>query len=654
VAAASFLEALRLRALLVLLLCGLAFPGSAWAHATLVKVTPENRAVVASPPAAVRLVFDDDVRTASGIKAVRNDGGASVLGGKAHIVGGRTLVVPLRRGLPDGDYTVLWRAVSDDGHTIAGVTVFGIGAGRPPPTAALSVRNGPGATDVVSRWLFFAGLLTAVGAAFFRFVVAPVPLRVFLGSFLLVFIGVSGLLHDVPVSSRFGVTMAVAAGISAFGAVFAAIAPMYPVLEPLVYAGAFLLLPIPSIAGHALDPGRSRLEFIDDVVHVAAASVWLGGLLALGLALRADSDRGLVLRRFSNIAVVSVAVLAVTGVLRAFSELSEVSQLWTTSYGVALIVKSVLLLVLVAIGWVNRYRLVPRLNVLALRRSVVAELVLFGGLVVAVAFLTDLRPGRDRNVAVAAVAGPPPLPAPEMVVQARESGNYAVALAYRAPGEEVTVLGQDGQGVNGLDVRVNGVSAGSCGPGCYGAFVPLKSTATVTVNGERLRFAIPARPKPASALVARATRTFRALRSVEYVERLASSPRNRVVSAFTLERPDKLEYRIRGGASGIVIGTRRWDRANTGPWVESGQTVTPQPEPIWAGHFTNAFLLDTTPTTYVVAFMKPLGPTWFTVRLDRKTLRPRSLRMTTAAHFMTHRYRRFNAPPRIKAPAGAR
>jgi len=638
----------------VLLLCGLTFPGSAWAHATLVKVTPENGAVVATPPGAVRLVFDDDVRRGSGIKAVQNDGGASVLDGKARVVGGRALVVPLRSGLPDGDYTVLWRVVSDDGHTIAGVTAFGIGAGRPPPTAALSVRNGPGVTDVASRWLFFAGLLTAAGAAFFRFAVAPVPVRVFVGSFLLVFIGVSGLLHDVPVSSRFGVTMAVAAGISAFGAVFAAIAPMYPVLEPLVFAAAFLLVPVPSIAGHALDPGRSRLELVDDVVHVAAASIWLGGLLALGLALRRDEDRSALMRRFSNVAVVSVALLAVTGVVRALSELSKVSQLWTTGYGAALIAKSALLLVLVALGWVNRYRLVPRGDVLRLRRSVAGELVLFAGLIVAVALLTDLRPGRDRNAAAAAVAGPPPLPADHMVVQAQESGDYGVALAYGAPGEEVTVLGQDGQGVNGLDVRVNGVTTGSCGAGCYGAFVPLRRKATVTVNGDRLTFDVPASPRPAAPLVAKATNLFRALRSVDYVERLASSPRNKVVSSFTLEAPNKLEYRIRGGASGIVIGARRWDRVGSRPWVESGQTPTPQPEPIWAGHFTNAFLLDTTPTTYVVAFMKPLGPTWFTLRLDRKTLRPRSLRMTTAAHFMTHRYLRFNAPPRIKAPTGAR
>jgi hypothetical protein len=241
-----------------------------------------------------------------------------------------------------------------------------------------------------------------------------------------------------------------------------------------------------------------------------------------------------------------------------------------------------------------------------------------------------------------------------MVVQAKESGDYAVALAYRPPGEEVTVLGQDGEGVNGLEVRVNGVKAGACGPGCYGAFVPLQRTATVRVSGKRLTFAIPAHPRPAAPLVAKATHLFRALRTVDYVERLASSPRNKVVSNFMLERPNKLEYRIRGGASGIIIGTHRWDRAPGQPWVESGQSPLPQPEPIWAGHFTNAFLLDTTPTTYVVSFMKPLGPTWFTVRLDRKTLRPRDLRMTTAAHFMTHRYTRFNAPPRIKAPTRGR
>src|SRR2546423_14887243 len=104
--------------------------------------------------------------------------------------------------------------------------------------------------------------------------------------------------------------------------------------------------------------------------------------------------------------------------------------------------------------WVNRYRLVSRLEVVALGRNIAVELLLLAGLVVAVAILTDLRPGRDRTAAAAAVpAGPPPPLAPGMLVQGKESGDYAVALAYRPPGEEVIVLGQDGAGVNGLSVK---------------------------------------------------------------------------------------------------------------------------------------------------------------------------------------------------------
>ncbi len=612
---------------------------------------PADRAALAAAPATVRFVFDDDVRVASGTKAIRN-GDGSVLAGKPRVVGGRVLVVPLRAGLADGNYTVLWRVLSDDGHTIEGVTTFGVGAGRPPPTAALSVDNGPSAQDVVSRLLFFGGLLTAVGAAFFRLAVGPVPVRLLLGAFLLVFVGVSGVLHDVSVSTRFGTVMALAAIVSGVGALLAAVAPVYPRLEPLAFAAALVLLPAPSLAGHALDRGRSWIEVVADLLHVGAASLWLGGLVALALALRARGDRAAILRRFSNLALVSVLVLAATGVVRALSELDSVSQLWSTGYGRVLLVKTGLLTVLVAIGWVNRYRLVPRLSLHGLRRSVAAELVLFAGLVAAVALLTDLRPGRDR-AASAAVApqakGPPPLPAKEMIVQARQDGELAVALALHPPGAEAIVLGPDGKGVNGLSVKIGGVHTRTCGPGCYGAFVSPVRRVTVSVDGRKLAFRVPAKARPAGALVARATRAFRALRSIDYVERLASSPRNRVIADFILEGPNRLEYRIRGGADGIIIGARRWDRVRGGDWVASPQDPTPQPEPIWAGPVRNAFVLETTRSTYVVSFMK-VNPVWFTLRLDRRTLLPRELQMTAAAHFMRHRYTRFNAPRRIKPP----
>jgi hypothetical protein len=245
---------------------------------------------------------------------------------------------------------------------------------------------------------------------------------------------------------------------------------------------------------------------------------------------------------------------------------------------------------------------------------------------------------------------PPPLPARSMVVLAREDGELALALAVRPPGGEVTVMNASGHGVDGLDVTIAEAKAGRCGPGCYGAFFTPSRVVRVTVDGRAFTFRLPEAPRPAASLLRRATRVFRRLRTVSYLERLASGPRNRVVADFTLERPNRLEYRIRGGASGIIIGARRWDRVAGGQWVPSPQEPTPQPEPIWAGAVTNAYILETTPTTYVVSFLKPIGPAWFTVRFDRKTLLPRHLQMTAAAHFMTHRYERFNAPSRIKAP----
>ena len=607
--------------------------------------------MLGSAPTRVRVIFADSVRPVAGIKAIRN-GGGSVLDGKPRIVGGRVLVVPLRT-VGDGDYTVLWRVLSEDGHTVSGVLAFGVGAGRAPPQAALSAGNGPSAQDVVSRLLFFAGLLTAAGAACFRFAVGPAPLRLMLGAFLLVFIGASGMAHDVSLSTRFGTVIAVAAVVSGLGAVLAAVAPLLPWLEPLPFLAGLALLPLPTLAGHSLDRGRPLLEPAVDFLHVAAASFWLGGLVALALALMGSGDRTPMLRRFSNVALVSVAVLAATGVIRAFAELSSLGQLWSTGYGQVLIVKTALLAALGTIGWLNRYRLVPRLSLDGLRRNVAVELALFAALVAAVALLTDLRPGRDRvaRAAVVEAKGPPPSPAAGMWVQARESGAFGVALAVQPPNAEVLVIGQDNLGVNGLAVKVAGVPARSCGAGCYRASLSSAGAVDVSVGGRVVVFQVPAKTRPAGAIVARATEAFRRLRSVDYVERLASDPRNKVVAEFTLERPNRLEYRIRGGADGIIIGPRRWDRQRGGKWVPSPQDVTPQPEPIWAGHSTNAYLLESTPTTYVVSFFKPIGPVWFTLRLDRRTLLPRSLRMTAAAHFMTHRYTSFNGPRKIRAPS---
>jgi hypothetical protein len=55
---------------------------------------------------------------------------------------------------------------------------------------------------------------------------------------------------------------------------------------------------------------------------------------------------------------------------------------------------------------------------------------------------------------------------------------------------------------------------------------------------------------------------------------------------------------------------------------------------------------------WVVSFVDRTAlPIWFTVWLDRETLRTMSVRLTTASHFMTQRYAGFNRKASIEPPS---
>ena len=679
-------------------------PEAAGAHASLVRTAPRDGAVLARAPASVRLIFDGDVRPGGDVRAIRH-GGGSVLAGRPRLRAGEdsVIVIPLRRALAEGDYSVAWKATSDDGHELAGVLAFAVGVGRAPPRAALSVDTGPSVADVVARWLFLAGVLAAVGSVLFRLVVWRPALarsgerervedayerafaRAFFTALVLAFVGASALGH-ARTDTRFGLVLALAALVAAVAATLVGVASAYPAVRPFALAAALPLVLAPTLSGHALDVGRSGLDVVADVLHVASAAVWVGGLLGLGVVLRVAGATGFassVAARFSALALGSVAVLAATGLVRAFSELSAVGQLWSSGYGRVLVVKTAFLACLVVLGWLNRYRLVPalaagRAALSWLRGSVAAELALLGALVIAVALLTDLRPGRERAAAApvaSATQRPPPLPSPDALVLARQDGERAVALAARQVPRGValttTVTGPTRTGVDGLGAAysVDGgpaVGATTCGAGCYRAVVPVSAPRRVAVrltDPERGRstlvFSLGERwpRRPAGALVRRATRVFRKLRSIRYVEELASSPRNRVVSTFTMVAPDRLAYSIRGGSAAVVIGNRRWDRLRGDRWRRSPQQQPlAVPRPPWGAGVRNAALLGSGRVlgrpVWRVSFLDPAIPAWFEAAIDRRTHRTLAVRMTAAAHFMRHRYSGFNAPFRIEPPPG--
>jgi copper transport protein len=611
------------RALVAAVLVALALPAAASAHATLIRSAPPAGTSLARSPLAVTLDFDDTVRVGPGVAAVRN-GGGSVLAGSARTAG-RVETIPLRPNLPDGVYTVRWSVISDDGHLIQGVVPFRVGAGG-PVAAALGVQSPDRAADVAARWAFLLGVLLAGGAAIFRLAVGRIDRRLLAVGLVLAVAGAAGSLGLQPtLSTRYGLALATGIGV--------ALAGLALVRTRFAEAAALGLLAVPTVSGHAFDPGRSWLEVPADLLHVAAAAAWVGGLAVLVFAPE-------LARRFTRVAVPAVLAIAAGGVVRAFSELAAVHQLWTIAYGRALLVKSGLFLTVVAFGALNRRRLSGR--------RIGAELALLVVVVAAVGFLTDSRPG--RGVAAApSVAGKPPLPPPDALVLAREDGPWAVAVALRGGEATVTVIGQGGNGVDGIDAAIGGRRAGSCGPGCYRAAVAPSRLLVVRLERSRVVFPIPRDTPPASALARRATRAFRSLRSVEFTERLASGAGAELTTRWTEQAPNRLAYRIEGGPDAIVIGARRWDRLPGKAWQESMSQALPFPAPPWT-HVSNARLVAQTPRTQTIAFLDRSMPAWFEVTVDRRSARPLETRMTATAHFMHQAYGAFDSAAPVRPP----
>jgi Copper resistance protein D len=361
----------------------------------------------------------------------------------------------------------------------------------------------------------------------------------------------------------------------------------------------------------------------------------------------ADTDevRLAVVRRFSTAALASVIVLGGTGLARAVTELAAVSQLWSSSYGRALIVKTAIFVPLLAVGWLNRTILI---RVFArLRRSALVEVSAIAGIVVAVAILTELRPGVAASRAAAAplqAALPVALPPRDAVVDARELGSLAVAVARQPAATTVTLLGPDGTGIDGRSVRIDAVASTPCGSGCYRARSPGGGVLHVSVDGHVLSFAVAADAPEAGALLHRVRSAYRDSRTIVFDETLASSPTNATTTRFTVVAPNRLAYRTRGGAAAVVIGDRRWDRANAGsPWLRTSQSPLDVTKPYWTAP-TNAHLVA--PDT--ITFLDRRIPAWFRITLAHGL--PTVQHMTAAAHFMTDRYVGFDVPAAVSPP----
>ena len=395
----------------------------AGAHALLDHSDPSAGAELTQAPANVVLTFTEDPDPTLSIIHVLDANGTNVEAGPAQAVPGNPLqlTIPLPTDLPDGVYTVTWRTVSkQDGHQTSSAFAFGVGV-KPVPGAGTSGGTvsspSPSVASVAGKMLLYIGLvvLFAAGAMALAAFGGHVPARravlglgwgaAAIGAVVMLFaerntIGVS--LGDL-LSSGAGhayISLLVAVAVAGVAALLAITRRATWSLALLVAATGAAML-VRAEGGHAAASTAAPLVEVGlQWLHIMAASAWIGGIALAWLLLRErrQGDQPTAeIRRFSRIAGCALFVVLVTGTLRAIDErggLSALGRIFAGTYGLTLLLKVIVVLILVGIGAWNRYRSIPRMehDTGMLHRLMAVELVGAVGVFGLTGVLTGLPP----------------------------------------------------------------------------------------------------------------------------------------------------------------------------------------------------------------------------------------------------------------------
>jgi putative copper export protein len=160
--------------------------------------------------------------------------------------------------------------------------------------------------------------------------------------------------------------------------------------------------------GHAVAQADwYTLPIVLQATHVLAAGAWIGGLfvmVAVGVSALArhpaagPAPVAALVNAFSPFALGGAALLALTGVVTTVLYLHAVADLWTTRYGLTLLLKMALVAAVAAAGYVNWQHVRPQLSDPAaanvLRRTATLELLLALAVLAITAVLVGLpQPG---------------------------------------------------------------------------------------------------------------------------------------------------------------------------------------------------------------------------------------------------------------------
>jgi copper transport protein len=408
-------------------------PAVAGAHATIVRTTPADGAVLRTQPAEVTLRWSEAIDLGPGSVRLLDATGELLKTEKAHHQGGdrTTAAMALPKGLARGTYVVAWRVTSADSHPVSGAFSFSVGARSSLVTAGEPGSSGGAVklADGIFRAVAFIGFALTVGGAFVLLLLWPEGrsnargrrfLAVGLGALMLGTVAL--LLLQGPYTT----------GGSLFGAFKPALLSfsLSTRFGQGLIARIVLTLVLTWLVGRALRPdGRvNRIGLAACVVglaltwtltdhsrtgvqvwlgipaasaHLLAMSLWLGGLaLLLACVLARGRDVSLlpVVPRFSRMALLCFGVLGVTGVYLTWRQAGELAALPATQFGRLLLIKSAIVLLIIGLAALSRRAVQDGGADLGrrLRRTVVVEAVLGVVVLGVTASLVNAAPARVK------------------------------------------------------------------------------------------------------------------------------------------------------------------------------------------------------------------------------------------------------------------
>lgn len=390
-----------LRAFAVTLCVTAMLAPAANAHAVLVGSSPTDGARLDHAPSVVTLTFDEPVTLVPDSAKVLSDDGTRADNGHATLAQhGDTIDIPLRPGLPIGSYAVTWRVVSADTHIVSGSIRFGIGI-APTGASMTTPSNHTGPLDVAAdtaQGLVYLGLVLGFGVAvaatcWWRWTARLRRVRRMIRTgWAICFAGTAGqLLLLGPQADNAGwsgflrwgdVTRTAASlvGLILIARLVLLAALCAVTLSPhgrsrrsayaALIAGVEVLITV-ALIGHESPTAANWTATTVALLHVATMAVWLGGLTLLATVvlprlreLRRDG-RSTALGRaasrylasWSRIAFGCVAVLVLSGEYLGWRQVEPVPSLWSTRYGLILLIKLGLVAAMAGVAWRTQRRL---------------------------------------------------------------------------------------------------------------------------------------------------------------------------------------------------------------------------------------------------------------------------------------------------------